>query len=576
MPAPDSKQVVLAIARESVEKTARHFRLDSTNIRTVKKNLYSDKITISPTFFATNSRSRQLEALLLDSTKGLSRHQLRKKRENELYTEEAFDQSFNMRTQDHIDAKIFAEYSVGNCGELAFFAAIMVKELGYTGAVECIEFKKYDHIFVVLNRPKNSDPSDPSTWGEDTIILEPWLKTSFSAKDFENFWLNNIDLISFKDDVKRNDRKTQIDDLKTTDLGTQITFKAKYFSRLYSSGEKHTTGYTHANIVRDLSADDAFRFLRYLNNLYGREYIQKSVLTPENRLKMLQGLSYTNYNTFMEEKFCIDSYKEKYIANTATGLEVLLFALTTNDITLLSASRLKDALQNYGSKLDDECREGVGHLITLLSELEKNQDHSLTCSNVIDIIMNATTGRFFCPQNLCFDNANLENKNMKDIQLPNCSFKDADLSYAILEGSNLSGSNLTGINFKCANLSNASFRGATLIGANFREVNVTNTNFYNAQFLKKTAFTDKNAFTDALNELLINTNLNYQTESLNIAIATEIDVEINKINNTNPDLANELRQIVVNHYLFSSCLTDEMKALIKYDDFSHDDLDFLI
>lgn len=551
----------LEIASKSLEKAVKTFRLDSTNIKPITKNLYSDKITISPTFYATNFRKRNVDALLLKTSHEISKQQLNKKRNSELFTENAFDMSFTQRKQDHIDAMVAAEASAGNCGELAFYTAIIAKELGYTGSVECMGFELYDHVFVVLNRPKDSKPFDPSTWGKDTIIVDPWLKTSFSADKFNDFWAKHIDLIKFKPSVSTPKKLTS-----TIDLKTEVEHRAKYFSRLYASppGPKIPRTMVHAGMVRDLNANDSYRLLKYLHNLYGTDYLQRSILTPENRLKLLHGLSYEDYSEFIGQKLCLNSYKEKYLANTAKPLEIILFALTTDDITSVSFSRLKEAFQEAAPMLNDDYKANLSSLIQLLSELQSNQLPSSTRANIVDILLKGPSGRFFPPKGLCLDNVNLQNRDLKEIKLVACSLKNANLAGSNLEDSNLSDTDLTGTNLKGANLNNAQLGGANLSHANLRNIVFNySTNFYNAQFLDKAAFINSKAFEAALNELVKHTSFEQEDETLAIAIATDIDKQLKELSSTAPELASELRDIVINHPLFSNCQSEQVKKVLE-------------
>ncbi|KTC81620.1 pentapeptide repeat-containing protein [Legionella brunensis] len=565
MPSKSSRDEALEISSKCLDKTAKAFRLDSTNIKPITKNLYSDKITISPTFFANNSRKRNLDAILLQTSHEISKQQLNKKRNNELFTENYYNMSsFNPRTQDHIDAMISAEVSSGNCGELAFFTAIIAKELGYTGSVECIGFQKYDHVFVVLNRPKNSNPNDPSTWGKDTIIIDPWLKTSFPADRFNDFWLKHIDLVKFKSGLSTKQKLT-----KTTDLATEIERKAKYFSRLYtnSTGPRIPNALVHSDIVGGLNADDAFRLFKYFEKLYGADYLQKSILTPENRLKILQDLSYENYSSFILQRLCANSYKEKYQANTASSLEVILFALTTDDITLISSTRLQKAIHEMESMLNNDSINSLSSTVQLLSELESGQPESIVRSNIVDILLNALPSRFFPPSKLFLDNVNVENRDLKEIKLVECSLKNANLAHCNLENSDLHGTVLTGANLKGAHLQNAVLRDANLCHANLKDIVFdNNTNFYNAKFLEEAAFVNRVAFETALDELIQHTSFEPHDENLAVAIATDIDKQLKELSLIHPELANELRMRAIQHPLFSKCQSEQIKAVMQSDE----------
>lgn len=101
-----------------------------------------------------------------------------------------------------------AKYSLGNCAELAlhFFDYIVnhpdnVWDKSIVQAELCqIEnksnYKFGDHVFVVINRKKNSDISDPTTWGEHAYICDPWSAKHhiYPAADYLKYLKNFLNL----------------------------------------------------------------------------------------------------------------------------------------------------------------------------------------------------------------------------------------------------------------------------------------------------------------------------------------------------------------------------------------------
>lgn len=88
-------------------------------------------------------------------------------------------------------ANLAKQYSTGNCEELATMAFLTLLKNDYPGKIEFVAFRNVDHVFVVLNRPDNTDPKNWKEWGKDTIILDPWIKRVFSAEEFADIWRNN-------------------------------------------------------------------------------------------------------------------------------------------------------------------------------------------------------------------------------------------------------------------------------------------------------------------------------------------------------------------------------------------------
>ncbi|MFW2571582.1 pentapeptide repeat-containing protein [Legionella sp. 29fVS95] len=588
-----AREEALEIADKCLDKIVSSFRYGSRNIRVVtkNKNLYSDKITILPSFFSKQPKSRQLDALLLDSNQVLASQRLNRKRAAEISTDYAYDADFNVKKHNHINAIVSSEYSAGNCGELALMAAILVKDFGFQGSVEYMEFKKYDHFFVVLNRPNSSKKDQPNTWGPDTVILDPWLKAVFTADQFESFWLKNIDLIQLKEEFAQE--KTTEGIKNPRDLKTIVHYKAKYLSFLHDSGGHIPKGYTHAKVLESLSAEDAYRLLNYFQYLYGTEFVQAKILTPETRLRLLQDPT-SDYDQF-KNNFCMDSYKQKCLDGKATPLEVVLFALTANSIVDLSAAHLNQAFHQCKSQLNDNCKRDLSILIELLSIVEKPQEQGLTSSEIVDLLITNPPGRFFPLAKFCLDGAMLVKRNMTGIRLEFASLKSANLQFATIENAQFTNTNLNdanlhgvsandccflkaqlmGVNLENANLTRANFVGANLCHANLRGAILTDACFYGAQFLDKEVFYRLEDLEQALSELASHTNLKEQDESLAIAIASDINKQLTELAITAPELAETLRDLTFNHYLFASCHTEQTRALLQPPPPSEDN-DFII
>lgn len=77
-----------------------------------------------------------------------------------------------------------SKYSLGNCYELALQAFDYILNNAPEVPAEVFKIVKADHAILVLNRIPDSDPSDPTTWGENAIICDPLSKQNFKAKDY--------------------------------------------------------------------------------------------------------------------------------------------------------------------------------------------------------------------------------------------------------------------------------------------------------------------------------------------------------------------------------------------------------
>lgn len=115
-------------------------------------------------------------------------------------------------------AKLAKQLGVGNCEELATVAFLTLIKNNYQGKIEFVAFQGVDHVFVVLNRPDGTDPTDWKTWGANTIILDPWINRVFRANEFGNVWKQNTlqfnpqdvkTFIKFDDSTFRTTKNTQ-------------------------------------------------------------------------------------------------------------------------------------------------------------------------------------------------------------------------------------------------------------------------------------------------------------------------------------------------------------------------------
>ncbi len=61
----------------------------------------------------------------------------------------------------------------GNCAEMAAAAFTLALQKGCP-IVEYMTFTKIDHAFCVLGRKATTDLSQPSSWGSDCWICDPW------------------------------------------------------------------------------------------------------------------------------------------------------------------------------------------------------------------------------------------------------------------------------------------------------------------------------------------------------------------------------------------------------------------
>lgn len=99
--------------------------------------------------------------------------------------------------QDTLD--VTSKSGVGNCEEMAFHALdYLACKTNLFAEIYFIEGKiedDGDHVFVVVNRSRDSVPNDPSTWGDAAVICDPWAEKVYPASGYlaelKNFYVHD-------------------------------------------------------------------------------------------------------------------------------------------------------------------------------------------------------------------------------------------------------------------------------------------------------------------------------------------------------------------------------------------------
>lgn len=92
------------------------------------------------------------------------------------------------------------KYSIGNCDEYAYVALNYILHCNDPKVnAELCHLEGGNHVFLVLNRKENSDIEDPSTWGENSFICDPWNNRIYPAskykQELKNVYLDQSDQI---------------------------------------------------------------------------------------------------------------------------------------------------------------------------------------------------------------------------------------------------------------------------------------------------------------------------------------------------------------------------------------------
>ncbi len=83
-----------------------------------------------------------------------------------------------------------SQYSLGNCGELAYQALDYVMSVAKANHIlaELYTIQGGEHMILVLGRRQDSHISDPMNWGDDAVICDPWAKDEknqvYPAKEY--------------------------------------------------------------------------------------------------------------------------------------------------------------------------------------------------------------------------------------------------------------------------------------------------------------------------------------------------------------------------------------------------------
>ena len=80
----------------------------------------------------------------------------------------------------------------GNCSEYSDLALEYIAEHHPTSHAEVFHIEGGDHVFLVLGRDKNSNPSNPDTWGSNAAFCDPWANKVYPASDYQKNLQNFI------------------------------------------------------------------------------------------------------------------------------------------------------------------------------------------------------------------------------------------------------------------------------------------------------------------------------------------------------------------------------------------------
>ncbi|MEO8400782.1 MAG: hypothetical protein ABI597_03160 [Gammaproteobacteria bacterium] len=75
------------------------------------------------------------------------------------------------------------EIKQGNCHELSYLFFDLAKQYFPTTSLELMFAE--EHMFIVINRKLDSNENDPTSWGDNCIIADPWKKMVMDTITFQ-------------------------------------------------------------------------------------------------------------------------------------------------------------------------------------------------------------------------------------------------------------------------------------------------------------------------------------------------------------------------------------------------------
>lgn len=141
------------------------------NINTSQKIVeYAQKVVLfSPTY---PSRSKIIQEFINSTSAN----------EVNLYLENIGDNFAEIKSKCGIHPAQRAQiFRAGNCSEMASIGLEFAKSKHLTDNIEKFCIFEGDHVFLVIGRDLESDPSDYKSWGENAVVCDPWSGAYYPA-----------------------------------------------------------------------------------------------------------------------------------------------------------------------------------------------------------------------------------------------------------------------------------------------------------------------------------------------------------------------------------------------------------
>ncbi len=134
---------------------------------------------------------------------------------------------------------------LGNCMELstvALYFALQTADQHLLHSdshylAEVVQTKDQSHAFVIFGRLRNSDLTDPKTWGKNAVVCDPWANRCYAASTIAS------NLQGFSQDENRYNQQVEISShplVKPFDISWNTDALADSESGLKSAGSRIT------------------------------------------------------------------------------------------------------------------------------------------------------------------------------------------------------------------------------------------------------------------------------------------------------------------------------------------------
>lgn len=253
----------------------------------------------------------------------------------------------------NLQCSFASKFPVGDCNEYADLAMNCLNtyyKLSGTKA-EIFSIEKGDHIILVMDRDPNSDPTNPSTWGKQAVICDPWIGKVYPAsminnelKTFRVMYTDNKNynlLLSFNPSYHKVVLHPESEWLNTKTM--RFTFAKvsdneleNYLSQYFSSPQEKLNFYMNIFPRVKRALKEGVLVEEQLHSLHNSKNVLQLLFGNQYGLKILK-MTKWQLDTF--DKILIDDGKE--------DLNVLLSCKGWNYLKGINDIKKVDLLENY-------------------------------------------------------------------------------------------------------------------------------------------------------------------------------------------------------------------------------------